>query len=158
MCSSALLKCAIPVLCHARGELPERSYSELYLCPTGLEACGGGPLLNVVESIPKQTIPCPNECLTANPNRASLVCNMPYPGVGCRAYWKGTMEVSFGLFSTRALECSQSEPTWHGSAWHGTARCGTVCFKKRLNAVLEIHSQFSLKTSKDHITFSWLNA
>ena len=76
-----------------------------------------------------------------------------------KAYRQGTMEVRFGSLLTKALECSQREPPWNGTAWYGTVwfssksawmltkrttpeqhgmvRYGVVLFKKRLNTFLD---------------------
>ena len=81
-------------------------------------------------------------------------CNMSHPGVGCKVYQMGTLEVGFGTLSTKALECSQSKRQWHFTQYCGMAHYRTVCFKMRLNAAnvfngLTYHEIGALQTPTD---------
>ena len=94
------IKGALTVTYCTRGAL-EHALRDPYPYWTGLEVCHGGPLPDVVQSVQKQTVPCVNGFLNANPYCAPLVCNVSHTGVGCKTCRMGTLEVHFGMLSTR---------------------------------------------------------
>ena len=127
------LNLAVSIPYSAIGAL-ERTYSEPYRYRTGLEACQGGPLPDVVQSVPKRTVPCLDRRLNIDPYHTPVgMQRAPHRSGGKSAKWvpRGYTLVHF------LQECLNAHEANHpGMVRSGAARYGTVRFQKHLYAAL----------------------
>ena len=120
--SSALLKFVVSVPIYLYRTTPEGHFNtpntnHTHGCRTSLEVCHSGPLPDVVQIMPKQTVLCHNQRLNTNSNCFPLVCNMSHPKSGAKC--NENVPWRFALHKT-AWNTRKSEPPWHSSAQYGT--------------------------------------